>query len=132
MPEPASFQGAVVHLRGTAEISTARRMVSDAAAEVLGDDRVADVALVVSELVTNALEYGVGDGAYVNVEVEPGAFVVRVSSESPDTPAPTEGVVPIDAPAGRGLQIVEALADDLQISAVDEDIVVTCRFRAAV
>jgi two-component sensor histidine kinase len=48
-------------IHGTADISDARRRVADAASSAgLSPERSADVALVLSELVTNGLEHGTG------------------------------------------------------------------------
>jgi anti-sigma regulatory factor (Ser/Thr protein kinase) len=67
-----------------------------------------DGVLVVSELVTNAVQHGSGpvhvrivDGASVRIEVTDARPVERLEARDPDP----------DDPRGRGLFLVEALAD---------------------
>ncbi|MGW0588569.1 ATP-binding protein [Streptosporangium sp. NPDC002607] len=73
------------------------------------DDLIDDCVLVVSELVTNAVKHGGaacalrirGDGGLVHGELfDPGAGAPRVCARD------------MEATGGRGLQIVDALADD--------------------
>jgi anti-sigma regulatory factor (Ser/Thr protein kinase) len=76
---------------------------------------VEDVDLVVSELVTNALLHGGGDGpagaaAAIRLELQlsGGRLTCRVVDPSPLPPAPEEATE--TAESGRGLILVEALA----------------------
>lgn len=66
-----------------------------------------DALLVVSELVTNAVKHGDGE---ITLRLWPGPDLVRieVTDESPRYPEPVES--DLDDEAGRGLQIVGALA----------------------
>jgi anti-sigma regulatory factor (Ser/Thr protein kinase) len=70
--------------------------------------RRADVSLMVSELVTNALLHGVG-AITLRLEAEPGAIRVEVQDDGivAVAPSPDPG-----AHGGWGLRIVERLADD--------------------
>ncbi len=92
----------------------ARRAVGDdLARKGVDNDAVDDVVLVVSELVGNAVLHAAAatdHELHVKWEVEPDAVVIRVvdgTAEMPMTP-PAEP----DAPSGRGLAIVAALARD--------------------
>ena len=71
-------------------------------------ERAEDVKLAASELVTNALLYSSG-GARLTVKMRSGAVHLEVSDTStqPVQPADPE----LDAERGRGLYLVEALAD---------------------
>ncbi len=110
------------------EIGKVRRVVAAAASEVLGSDVGADVALVVSELITNALEHG-DDGV---VAVEYGStvdgFVLAVGSPSSGLPIERKGPVPDTDTRGRGLRIVSAIADVVDVTQADGSVVVRCRF----
>jgi anti-sigma regulatory factor (Ser/Thr protein kinase) len=88
--------------------SLARSAVSDSFAEELGRDRVGELFLVVSELVTNAVLYGRGaitlklrvdrDGIFGEVVDQGGGFEREVRERGPDELT------------GRGLMIVDALS----------------------
>jgi anti-sigma regulatory factor (Ser/Thr protein kinase) len=67
-----------------------------------------DAALMVSELVTNALRHGVGTIS-LRIDVEPRGVRIEVSDQGNValSPSPTPG-----AHGGWGLRIVEQLADD--------------------
>ena len=83
-------------------------MMVDAPADVRDS-----VALMVSELATNALVHAAG-GFEVSVERSDGTVFVSVSDRGEGTPvlqAP-----PSSEPHGRGLRIVDQLADDWGIS----------------
>jgi len=64
-------------------------------------------ALLVSELVTNAVEHG-GSGGVVEVEALPAGLRVRVTDHSPVRPQVQHPRA--DEPAGRGLSIVDQLS----------------------
>lgn len=69
----------------------------------------AEAALVLSELVSNALEYGQATRLSVALRIEPERIVIEVVDESGaapqiQRPSPT-------ADSGRGLQIVDCIAD---------------------
>ena len=116
------------------QLARARRRVSDAAAPILGADAVDDVSLVVSELVTNALEHGSGDavvsyGTIVDDDGRSSGFVLSTESTSTTLPRRCLPTVPPDRVTGRGLNIVHALADDVRIDHRDGTVNVTCSFR---
>ena len=89
-----------------------RRLVSDLIAAGIYDPAVCDVALVISELFSNALRHAVplpGSTIRVAWRIDPGNVQVSVSdgggSTVPELGEPTQG-----ATGGRGLRIVEKLS----------------------
>lgn len=117
-----------VRVDGTAELSAARTRASEVAAGLLGDERSLDVALVTSELVTNALEHG-GSPADVFVDVDDeGRLLVRVESAADALPEPAAGTAPVNELQGRGLHIVASLSDHVLISGTEGRVTVTARF----
>jgi anti-sigma regulatory factor (Ser/Thr protein kinase) len=93
--------------RSPDSIRTARRLVHEHTT-TLGSQRREDAALMVSELVTNALVHGIGT-ITLRIDVEPAALRVEVSDEGNVAlaPSPTPG-----AHGGWGLRILDQLADD--------------------
>jgi anti-sigma regulatory factor (Ser/Thr protein kinase) len=80
----------------------------------------ADAELLVSELVTNAVLYG-RSGVALTVAVADGVLEVGVSDRSPLLPAPRIGVnvhAPWRAEGGRGLRMVEQIADEWGVAAL--------------
>jgi PAS domain S-box-containing protein len=93
----------------TASVGRARRFLLEALPA--GSGGAADsLVLMLSELATNAVQHA-GTDFEVTVVVDPGRQLVRVEVDDAagGFPAPRELVA--DAPRGRGLQIVQALAD---------------------
>ncbi len=94
------------------EVSRGRRFVSDACAG-LGPELAYTAALLTSELVTHALLHGAGP-IRILVTPEPGVMRVDVSMAAAASLWPP---VQRDAgPRGRGLSIVERLADSWGVS----------------
>jgi anti-sigma regulatory factor (Ser/Thr protein kinase) len=93
--------------RAPGSISEARRLVH-ANTTMLSPRRRADAALMVSELVTNALVHGTGT-MKLRIDLEPTGLRIEVSDEGNVSlyPSPTPG-----AHGGWGLRIVDELADD--------------------
>ena len=88
-------------------VPTARHFVTNAVGDVPPEilDR---VALLVSELATNAIRHG-GTDFTVRVDQTPDEIAVQIADAGEGTPILRQAQ-PRDA-SGRGLQIVEALAD---------------------
>jgi len=89
-----------------------RRLMSDLIAADVCDSAVCDVALVISELLSNALRHAVplpGSKIRVAWRIDPGSVLVSVSDGGgptvPELGEPTQG-----ATGGRGLRIVERLS----------------------
>jgi anti-sigma regulatory factor (Ser/Thr protein kinase) len=94
--------------RSPASVHAARQLV-DANTGTLGSRRRQDAALMVSELLTNALVHGSGRiSLRIDVERDRGVRVeVSDEGEIAPAPSPTPG-----AHGGWGLRIIEQLADD--------------------
>jgi anti-sigma regulatory factor (Ser/Thr protein kinase) len=119
----------------TASIGEARRFVRDIAAESMNgrrDDLLGDVELAVSELVTNAVEYGLDEPVAVSVTIAPASIVVSVRSARTSSaiadPSTWAGPLPAMR-TGRGLAIVRSVSDDVSVDADDSTVTVRCIFR---
>jgi anti-sigma regulatory factor (Ser/Thr protein kinase) len=93
--------------RSPDSVGTARRRVDSHTIGLRPQQR-EDAALMVSELVTNALVHGTG-AISLRIDVEPDVVRIEVSDEGEFAvaPSPTPG-----AHGGWGLRIVEQLADE--------------------
>jgi anti-sigma regulatory factor (Ser/Thr protein kinase) len=93
--------------RSPDSVSIARQLVNDHTT-MLGFQQRQDAALMVSELVTNAVQHGLG-AITLRIEVEPDAVRVEVADDgnAAVAPSPAPG-----AHGGWGLRIVDQLADD--------------------
>ena len=94
--------------------SAARTFVESQLAPALGDtELVGDVVLVVSELVTNAVRAG-ATGIDLDLEVTPQRVVLMVDDDAEGWPAMV--TASNDAVRGRGLSIVDQVADEWHVS----------------
>jgi anti-sigma regulatory factor (Ser/Thr protein kinase) len=75
----------------------------------------ADVLLVVSELVSNAIRHGVGPVEF-DIDVRPGRVHVEVGDQGPSRPEPARRPA-ATSQNGRGLLIVEAIASAWGVTA---------------
>ena len=93
--------------RSPDSVGTARQLVDDHTS-MLDIEQRQDAALMVSELVANALMHGIG-AITLRIGVEPGAVRVEVADDGilAVAPRPAAG-----ARGGWGLRIVDQLADD--------------------
>ena len=93
--------------RSPDSVRRARNLVNAHTSAVTAQQRT-DAALMVSELVTNALRHGVGTIS-LRIDVEPRGVRIEVSDQGMVAvgPSPTPG-----AHGGWGLRIIEQLADD--------------------
>ena len=120
----------VVLEAATSQVAVARRFVRQKLAGLVPDDVAADLQLIVSELFTNAVQYGGSPRVSVTVQVGPDEAGVTVDSGSP---AP--GVGPIETwhvadeaeISGRGLGIVRRLADVVRVERDPERFAVAAR-----
>jgi len=80
-------------------------------APVVAADRLADIKLVVSELVTNAVQHsGQADGTSFRLSIKQSPDHIRIQVDTPGfAAAPTPQ--PPDADSGRGLYIVTQASD---------------------
>jgi anti-sigma regulatory factor (Ser/Thr protein kinase) len=118
----------------TSSIGAARRFVRGAAAAAIerrGPDDHRDLELATSELVTNAVEYGLDEPIAVRVTVTPTAVSVSVRSarSSAAIADPSSWAGPLPAMrTGRGLAIVRAVSDEVAVEADDHTVTVHCTF----
>jgi hypothetical protein len=102
-------------LRGVADPRRARIGVSDAMSPTVRTAVADTMALVVSELVTNAVLHG-GGAANVSLWMEPASLVVTVRDDGPGIADPFAGLRPPDFPArGAGLWVTHHLCDRVAI-----------------
>ncbi len=121
----------------TTSVGEARRFVRDVAAEAIRrssreDELRGDLQLAVSELVTNAIEYGLDEPVVVRVALAPGAVTVSVRSARTSTgiadPSTWAGPLPAMR-TGRGLAIVRSVSDEVSVDADDVSVTVNSTFR---
>jgi anti-sigma regulatory factor (Ser/Thr protein kinase) len=94
---------------GPTAVASARRWAVALCREWDRDDATDVVALLVSELVTNALLYA-GRPVRVIAAQPESSLRVEVCDPDPEPPAPRSAAVDPLAERGRGLQLLEALA----------------------
>lgn len=119
----------------TSSIGAARRFarvsIGDAI-DVVDDDLAGDVELAVSELVTNAVEYGLDEPVTVRVAADSSTLVVSVSSARTGVeiadPLTWSGPLPA-VRTGRGLAIVRAVTDEVSVDVDEATVTVHCTFR---
>ena len=90
-------------------VSEARRWTASVAGGMLGEDQAANLRLVISELVTNALRHG-AEGQRIDLAVTPKAefLCVQVTDDGPGL-APRPRALETDDNGGFGLYFVEQL-----------------------
>jgi len=98
------------------------------------EDAVADFELIVSELVTNSVQYGNGAEIVVGVDAVTGDwYTVSISSGVDGALPPLDPtswtVADAEMRSGRGLGIVHSLADDISVAVNDGRLVIVCRRR---
>ncbi|MEZ5215474.1 MAG: ATP-binding protein [Ilumatobacteraceae bacterium] len=113
----------------TGSIRAARSFVRSTVEEMMSPDRLVDVELVTSELVTNAVEYGDGDEFIVSIDARDAELTLVVSGHTNGVPQPSVEMPSVESPRGRGLQIVHALCDSVIVDAARGVVSVECRFR---
>lgn len=87
-----------------------RELLTHDGEQQLADDRLDDVLLIVSELVTNAYRYGTEPGDCVLVTVLTTTETVRVEVDDPSSTRPQLRNGSDERSHGHGLHIVDALA----------------------
>ncbi|MCB0965284.1 MAG: ATP-binding protein [Ilumatobacter sp.] len=126
-----SSGGHTLHLAAASrrDLSSVRHRVRDFAATLDDDGEWLDgIVLVVSELATNAIEYGEGGPAVVDAAVVDDELVLVVAADSTGIPIPPDGPVPSENIRGRGLLMVQAIANQVSIETTGNRVIVTTRF----
>ena len=130
LPEPGEPAPAMEVTVATATgVTEVRRLARDHAAGAgLPADRVVDVELVVTELVTNSVEHGGGTGT-VRLWTSNGHLVCEVR-DSGTLGDPLAGRRPArpDNPRGRGLLLVNQIADLVRVYAGSEGTAIRAHF----
>ena len=90
-------------------IATMRRFLAHALVLCDSTTHEGEAALVLSELLSNALEYGASAVLSVVLRVEVDRLTIEVADESPNEPRLRD---PGSGRNGRGLRIVDGVADD--------------------
>ena len=85
------------------------------------------ITLAISEIVTNAIEYGAGGPVEITIETDHGVQIA-VAADSTGIPLPPTEPIPTTSVRGRGLHVVQALADQVSIDVRSGRVTVTCRF----
>jgi anti-sigma regulatory factor (Ser/Thr protein kinase) len=92
-----------------ASVGVARAFLSETVAPFSLGPIADDAVLVLSELVTNAIEHGDAATVRVGVHMSPRELLLQVIDENQNSPSPRRDVPATDT-QGRGLLIVERLA----------------------
>ncbi|MEU3540494.1 ATP-binding protein [Streptomyces paromomycinus] len=90
---------------------TYAREAVEAAVPGISEDSLADVQLIVSELVTNAYRYGTEPGDRVGVSVDAQPAGARVEVHDPARRRPRPKALGQESERGRGLHVVREIAD---------------------
>jgi anti-sigma regulatory factor (Ser/Thr protein kinase) len=110
-------------------VSTARSFVRRTLESAAPDEVVADLQLATSELVTNAFEHGEPRPVVVAVDVQDGCASVTIKShqsgESRMADVSEWSIAEPGRLAGRGLGIVRAIADDVEVASEGDALVIT-------
>jgi anti-sigma regulatory factor (Ser/Thr protein kinase) len=119
----------------TSSIAETRRFVRECVAPIVTDRmRLGDIELATSELVTNAVEHGAHEPVTVGVETTATTVIVAVtsarSSAAMGEPSSWSGPLPAMR-TGRGLAIVRAVSDEIEVDAGDDALTIRCTFRIA-
>ena len=121
----------VAELAGTTNLAAARALAhAQAASGGLSADQIADVEVVVTELLSNCVEHGGGTGT-VRLWCADGEFVCEVHDEGvlADPLAGRHPATP-EQPRGRGLLLVNYLADLVRLHTGGEGTTFRAYFRA--
>ncbi len=118
--------------RDAASVPVSRRVL-DNCLETLGvtPDTRADIALALTEACANVVQHaGPGDEYEVRASARDGRCFIEVvnTGQSPQLAVPDPVPVPSLAEHGRGLQIIDAVADNLRLTGNDRNGTMTAHF----
>jgi anti-sigma regulatory factor (Ser/Thr protein kinase) len=108
-----------------------RTMVRDYVSAAGGDRAtVHDLELVTSELATNVIDHTAATTITVTIERTADAWILQVDDVAhPFVPADVVVLPAISQPAGRGLFVVKALVDELEVVETSTSRALRCRRR---
>ncbi len=113
----------ITYAGGSASLNDARGAVAGLVAAVgAGSETVERARLLVSELTSNAVQAAPDEPYQLTASVDQDVLVVEVRNRGDVEDLPAEGRWKLEdvlAARGRGLSIVEALADRVTVSAID-------------
>lgn len=98
-----------------ATIGVARRFLRSQLGTSCDGNVLDDLQLVVSELVTNAIQYSPNHPIWVSVDRRPTEVEIAVSGVGSQLGDASWSMSSHTAPHGRGLAIVRAIADDVRV-----------------
>jgi anti-sigma regulatory factor (Ser/Thr protein kinase) len=110
---------------GASIAGQARRFVGEVLDDVAGEQLRADALLTVSELASNVAHHTSTETATIHVAVHDDGVCIGVTDSDPDR-QPVVRDVDITALTGRGLRLVEIVAEDWGVSTTDEGKTVWC------
>lgn len=121
--------------RDAASVPVSRRVL-DNCLEILGvtPDTRADIALALTEACANVIQHaGPSDEYEVKASARDGRCVIEVvnAGQHPPPAVPGDPPVPSMAEHGRGLQIIDAVADNLRLTGNDRNGTTTAHFEKA-
>lgn len=110
-----------------ADVRAARHAFTLFASSLLDDDRVAELALAVNEVLTNAVVHGVGKARLRAWATGPGAMVCTIEDEGDGTDDPLVGFVRAsdDSAGGRGMWLARSLFDRAEVTRLPDAFRVT-------
>lgn len=108
------------------QLAKVRHEVGQSARELSAEPDIADdLSLVVSELMTNAIQHSGDSDVTVLVQRQPGAWAVEVSGATADLPV-TGQRPETSVRSGRGLFIVGAIMDEVELVRRGDGVRVRC------
>jgi serine/threonine-protein kinase RsbW len=121
--------------RDAASVPVSRRVLDNCLGTLgVTPDTRADIALALTEACANVIKHaGPGDEYEVKASARDERCFIEVvnTGHRPPLPVPGEAPVPPMAEHGRGLQIIDAVADNLRLTGNDRNGTTTARFEKA-
>ena len=112
--------------------ASARRFVRQQVRSVTAGDVTSDVVLATSELVTNAVQHGPSSTVTVTVHTDDNTVAVTVENDGSAPDVPTDvgdwTIAAPSAPNGRGLGIVRAISDRVEMTRTASSVSITVEF----